>query len=85
MPQLLAKVRHLCACSVYYSDSEHSRGSTAEPYDWQTWFGLWEILATLMPGLKKLKLKMEYTGRKEEVGVEQGWVEFMVGVKHVKI
>lgn len=38
-----------------------------------------------MPGLKKLKLKMEYTGRKEVVGVEQGWVEFMVGVKHVKI
>lgn len=37
-----------------------------------------------MVGLKKLELRMEYLGRREEVGVEKEWVKAMMGVRRIK-
>ncbi|CAF9936020.1 MAG: hypothetical protein ALECFALPRED_006662 [Alectoria fallacina] len=82
--QRLAEIRHLSVRWVYYSDSEQSRGSTAAPYDWRTWCRFWEIVATHMPGLKKLELRIEYLGRKGEVGVGKEWVKAMMGVRRMK-
>ena len=83
-PQRLAEIRHLSVRWAYYSDPEHFLGSAAAPYDWGTWSRFWEIVATHMPGLKKLELRMEYLGRREEVGVEKEWVKAMTGVRRIK-
>ncbi len=37
-----------------------------------------------MPGLKTLELRMEYMGRREEVGVDEEWVKAMMGVGRIK-
>lgn len=37
-----------------------------------------------MVGLKKLDLRMEYLGRREEVWVEKEWVKAMMGVRRIK-
>ena len=59
-------------------------GSAAAPYDWRTWSRFWEIVAMQMPGLKTLELRMEYMGRREEVGVDEEWVKAMMGVRRIK-
>ena len=83
-PQRVAAIRHLSVRWSYYSDPEHFCGSAAAPYDWATWYRFWEIVATCMPGLKKLDLWMEYIGRREEVEVENEWVKIMLGVRRIQ-
>lgn len=82
-PQRLAAIRHLSVHWVRYSDPGHFCGFTDAPYDWRTWSRFWEIVATCMPGLKKLDLWMEYIGRREENLVEHEWVKAMMGVKRI--
>lgn len=69
---------------VYYSDPEHFVGVAAEPYDWRTWSRFWDIVARQMGGLRKLELRMEFIGPREEVGVEREWVKAMLGVGRIK-
>ena len=83
-PRRFADIRDLSVRWVYYSDPQHFVGSAAAPYDWRTWSTFWEIVATQMSGLKRLELRMEYMGRREEVGVEAEWVRAMMGVGRIK-
>lgn len=83
-PQRLAEIRHLSVGWTYYSDPHHFRGTAAAPYDWKTWSRFWEIVATHLPGLRKLELRMEYVGRWHEIGLENDWVKAMLGVRRIK-
>ena len=37
-----------------------------------------------MAGLKNLELRMEFLGRREEVGVDKEWLKAMMGVRRIK-
>ncbi|KAL9130967.1 MAG: hypothetical protein Q9175_006885 [Cornicularia normoerica] len=84
LPRRLAEIRHLSVRWVYYGVPRLFPGSDDPPHDWQTWSRFWEIVATQMPGLKKLELRMEYLGRGGEAGVEKDWVKAVMAVRRVK-
>ena len=85
-PQRLRAIKQLELRWIYYSDPAMT-GSIHEPYDWETWEQVWEIIGTRM-ALTSLNVRLAYWGPEEDMNIDAQWIAPMLkvnGIRHVEV
>jgi len=86
-PQRLRAIRQLELRWDYYTDPGTLTGCVHEPYDWETWAQVWEIIGTRM-ALSGLKVRLRYWGLEENLTIDAAWIAPMLkvhGIRRVEV